>query len=386
MRVGVKACDTEATTGGGATLQNAILNALSSVPNPYEIVALRHASGANQRDSFVHKVARRSPHFVRRLAGLKSQRALEEQAILRLGLDCLWYLHPMERPVPIPYIATVWDLAHRRLPLFPEVSNTGLKWQGRESTYSSLLPQACRVLTGTSAGKNEIVTYYGVPPENVRVVPFPVEGRFRNPTAPMDNVRLKYGIKGRFIFYPAQFWPHKNHVNLLFALRRYNDNHADRLHLVLTGSDKGNLAHVMSIAHQLELSAFVHHLGFVSHDDLAALYAQSEALIFPTFFGPDNIPPLEAFATRCPVAASRVQGAEEQLGDAAILFNPADPDDMAEAITRVVDDPHKRSELIDRGLRRVANLTPENYVKGVFEVLDEIEPMRRCWGKTYPHQ
>lgn len=84
----------------------------------------------------------------------------------------------------------------------------------------------------------------------------------------------------------------------------------------------------------------------------------------------------------CPVVASQVQGAEEQLGDAAILFNPANPADMAQAMARVVDDPIKRSELIDRGLRKVAGLTPENYVGKVYEILDEIEPMRRCWGKS----
>jgi glycosyltransferase involved in cell wall biosynthesis len=138
----------------------------------------------------------------------------------------------------------------------------------------------------------------------------------------------------------------------------------------------------MSTIRRLELSAFVHVLGFLPYEDLPAIYAQSEALVFPTFFGPDNLPPLEAFAVGCPVVASRVQGAEEQLGDAAILFNPADPADMAEAMGRVVDDPIKRSELIDRGLRRVAGLTPENYVGKVFEVFDEIEPMRRCWGKS----
>jgi len=386
MRVGIKAGSYSPNSGGAIAFQRPILDALNAVSSPHEIVLLQNIEGEQPSPSFFQRAGRRCQRLVQNLTNTqpKPQPELnaEGRAILQQEIDVLWHLSPLARPVPVPYIATVWDLAHRTLPLFPEVSINVLKWQDREDNYRRLLPRACRVLTGTNAGKMEIVSFYGVSPDNVCVIPFPVDAGFRKPTDPAVNIKAKYGIPGRYVYYPAQFWAHKNHVNLLLALRRYNDDHALPLHLVLTGSDQGNLDHVMSTIRRLELSAFVHVLGFLPYEDLPAIYAQSEALVFPTFFGPDNLPPLEAFAVGCPVVASRVQGAEEQLGDAAILFNPADPADMAEAMGRVVDDPIKRSELIDRGLRRVAGLTPENYVGKVFEVFDEIEPMRRCWGKS----
>ncbi len=386
MRVGIKAGSYSPNSGGAIAFQNPILDALSAVSSPHEIVLLQNIEGEQPPPSLLRRAGRRGQRLVQRLTNTQPkpqpESNFEAQTILQQGIDVLWHLCPLARPVPVPYIATVWDLAHRCLPLFPEVSTTVWSWQKREDNYRELLPRACRVLTGTNAGKNEIVSFYGVSPDNVRVIPFPVGDRFREPTDAAVNIRTKYGIPGRYVFYPAQFWAHKNHVNLLLALRRYNDGHASPLHLVLTGSDLGNLDHVMSTIRELELSAFVHVLGFLPHDDLPAIYAQSEALVFPTFFGPDNLQPLEAFAVGCPVVASQVQGAEEQLGDAAILFNPSSPADMAEAMARVVDDPIKRAELIDRGLRRVAGLTPENYVRKVFEVFDEIEPMRRCWGKS----
>jgi glycosyltransferase involved in cell wall biosynthesis len=386
MRVGIKAGNISGTSGGAFAFQSAILGALSAVPTPHEIVLLQDSQVEKQPSSLFHRAGRRCQRLVQQLTNTqpKAQPEMDvvEQAVLQQEIDVLWHMLPLARPVPVPYIATVWDLAHRSLPLFPEVSINVWKWQDREDNYRRLLPRACRVLTGTNAGKNEIVSFYGVSPDNVRVVPLPVDDRFRKPTDPTVNIRVKYGIPGRFVFYPAQFWPHKNHVNLLLALRRYNDDHSSPLHLVLTGGDQGNLDYVMSTIRRLELTACVHLLGFLPTGDLPAIYAQSEALVFPTFFGPDNIPPLEAFAVGCPVVASQVQGAEEQLGDAAVLFNPANPAEMAEAIGRVVDDPIKRSELIDRGLRRVAGLTPENYIRKVYEILDEIEPLRRCWGKS----
>ncbi len=386
MRVGIRAGNISATSGGGIAYQSAILGAISAVSSPHEIVLLKEIQGQQRPASLFQRAGRRGQRLVQQLTNTQPKPQPEqdavEQAVLQQEIDVLWHMMPIARPVPVPYIATVWDLAHRCLPLFPEVSITVWEWQKREDNYRRLLPRACRVLTGTNVGKNEIVSFYGVSPDNVRVIPFPVDDRFRKPTDPTENVRAKYGIPGRFVFYPAQFWAHKNHVNLLLALQRYNNGHPLPLHLVLTGSDQGNLDHVTSTIRRLELSAFVHVLGFLPHEDLRAIYAQSEAMVFPTFFGPDNLPPLEAFAVGCPVVASHVQGAEEQLGDAAILFNPADPADMAQAMARVVDDPIKRSELIDRGLRRVVGLTPENYVRKVFEIFDEIEPMRRCWGKS----
>jgi glycosyltransferase involved in cell wall biosynthesis len=386
MRVGIKTANISATSGGAFAFQSAILGALSAVATPHEIVLLEDNHGQPRPASFFHRAGRKCQRIVQRLTNTQARPQTELDAVgratLQQEIDVLWHMFELARPVPVPYLATVWDLSHRTLPLFPEVSITGWKWQNREDNYQRLLPRACRVLTGTNAGKNEIVSFYAVSPDNVRVIPFPVDARFRKPTDPVENIKAKYGIPGRYVFYPAQFWAHKNHVNLLLALRRYNDDHALPLHLVLTGSDQGNLDHVMSTIRRLELSAFVHVLGFVPPEELPAIYVQSEALVFPTFFGPDNIPPLEAFAAGCPVVASQVKGAEEQLGDAAILFNPANPADMAEAMARVVDDPIKRSDLIDRGLRRVAGLTPESYVGKVFEVFDEIEPMRRCWGKT----
>src|SRR5438270_763372 len=91
-----------------------------------------------------------------------------------------------------------------------------LGWESREQTYREVLPRASFVLTGTNAGKNEIARYYGVNPNNVVVVPLPAPEYVREDYQDsIIDIREKYGIRGDFLIYPAQFWPHKNHVNLL---------------------------------------------------------------------------------------------------------------------------------------------------------------------------
>jgi len=214
--------------------------------------------------------------------------------------------------LPLPYISTVWDLEHRKQPYFPEVSVSGWTWSEREKYYAEVLPRASFVITGTQAGRDEIVHFYNVSPANVRVIPLPASAQPLMPsTLDGRTLRDKLRLNGDFLLYPAQFWPHKNHINLLLALDILRKRHGLRLNLVFTGSDKGNREYVSAHVREWGLSDQIFDLGFVSRDELSALYANALALVFPSFFGPDNLPPLEAFSLNCPVVASRIPGAEE---------------------------------------------------------------------------
>jgi glycosyltransferase involved in cell wall biosynthesis len=197
--------------------------------------------------------------------------------------------------------------------------------------------------------------------------------------------REKYRIKGDFLLDPAQFWPHKNHVNLLRALDVLRQRDGLKLNLVLTGSDKGNQHYVRDKVREWELSDQVFDLGFVAREELNALYRGALALIFPSFFGPDNIPPLEAFALGCPVLASRIAGAEEQLRSAAMLFDPTDPTDIADKVLAVRSDPALRNRLREEGLKIAQIRSPEGYIAQIDEIMNDFAAIRQCWGRDYRH-
>jgi glycosyltransferase involved in cell wall biosynthesis len=308
-----------------------------------------------------------------------------EHIIQRKNLDLIWYMTPNGIPISVPFIATVFDLEHRKQPYFPEVSTMDWTWMERESNYDRLLPRAALVLTGTEQGKTEIIQYYHVNPALVRVVPLPTL-----PLCPVPPshaaaaVAKNHGIIGDFLLYPAQFWPHKNHVNLLLGLDELRREHDLHPKLVLTGSDRGNRNHVHKLVSELHLSEQVFDLGFVSREDLTSLYARARAMVYPSFFGPDNLPPLEAFATACPVIAADVPGAREQLGRGALYFNPCDPRHIAAKIAEVLLNEGCRQQLVDEAMKIVRQRTPRAYISAVCEFLDGFEPIRRCWGLLAP--
>ena len=383
MRVAVVYNEGQPSAGGSWTFQRSILDALENNRGDHTFVhvdrlQLRHPPRDRSARNVSIKAAER--------LGLRRHRprkSLVELAIGSLEVDCAWFLEPLAAPLPLPYVATVWDLAHRNTPAFPEVSYADWDWESREKNYRHLLPRAARVIAGTEAGKREIAHYYSINPGNISVLPFPVPSALLVTHEAGVNVRQKYDLRKQFIFYPARFWPHKNHANLLLAWKKLITESSIDLELVFTGSDAGNYSYIRGFAKTLDLEDRVRFLGFVSREDLYSLYREAFALVFPTFFGPDNIPPLEAFSMGCPVAASRLDGAEEQLADAALYFDPSDPSSIADALHKLWRDAGLRKSLVTKGHAIAMDKTPESYVKKMHPVLDGIAAIRRCWGPEY---
>ena len=102
-------------------------------------------------------------------------------------------------------------------------------------------------------------------------------------------------------------------------------------------------------------------------------------LVYASFCGPENLPPLEAFALGCPVAAAEVPGSKEQLKSAAVFFNPADSEDIANIIQRLHSDTALRAELMARGFTRAKSWTAQEFSQGMLALFDDFATTRRCW-------
>jgi glycosyltransferase involved in cell wall biosynthesis len=306
-----------------------------------------------------------------------------ERMALECGAEMVWFVGGGAPEVmDLPYIGTVWDLQHRLQPWFPEVSANG-QWDIRESLLPRFLQRAAYVIVGTEAGREEVRLFYGVPSKRIRILPHPTPSFAQvSPTTEANAAVLrKYDLAPDYLLYPAQFWPHKNHVNLILALKVLRDRHGLTPRLALVGSDKGNHAHVKSVVKANTLSDQVSFLGFIPVEDLVVLYRNALALVYITLTGPENLPPLEAFALGCPVLASAVSGAEEQLADAALLVSPVDVDAIAAGIKLLHDDVALRARLIARGTERAHRWTGREFVQGVLRIVEEFAIIRRNWGE-----
>ena len=298
-----------------------------------------------------------------------------------LGVDLMVYAFPTMRAIEIgiPYVMAIHDLQHRLQPEFPEVSAGG-EWRRRERLFRNAVRFATLILADSEVGREDILELYGAvgaEPDQVQVLPFLPAPYLAGGVTPesLRAARVRYDLPPRYLFYPAQFWPHKNHLRLVEALDLASTELGEEIPIVFCGSQASALRRrtfekVIARARELRRSAAIRYLGYVSDEDMSALYAGSVALIMPTFFGPTNIPILEAWAVGCPVVTSDLRGIREQAGDAALLVDPRSPVDIAEAIKHLWRDEALRCDLVEKGKARLRTHTPEDFRHRLSEILD----------------
>ena len=300
----------------------------------------------------------------------------------RCGVELMLYPAPnsLSFETEIPCVMAIHDLQHRLQPEFPEVSDGG-QWEKREYIFRNAARYATLLLADSEVGKEDILNFcgsYGVTPDRVKVLPFLPACYLAVDVSEGERhrVRTTYHLSGRYLFYPAQFWPHKNHTRIVQALALLRQEHRLKAPVVFCGSHRGEILkhtfrEVMSLSHQLGLEDQVHYLGYVPDGDMSGLYAGAVALVMPTFFGPTNIPVLEAWAFGCPVLTSDIRGVREQAGDAAVLVDPRSVEAIADGIYRLWRDENLRRTLADRGRHRLSAYTPDDYRRRLIEIVEE---------------
>ena len=280
----------------------------------------------------------------------------------------------------IPYIFTIHDLQHRLQPEFPEVSANG-EWEAREYLFRNGIRNATLLLSESETGKEDILNFYGeygIVADRVKVLPLlpSITLPREISTAERQRVRQKYSLPERYFFYPAQFWPHKNHVRIVKAMALLKERHGLSVNILFSGYHSGEIREatfkeVTDTASKLQVEAQIKYLGYVPNEDLAALYAEARALIMPTFFGATNIPPLEAWALGCPVLTSDIRGIRQQAGEASVLVDPRSVEDIAEGMRRLWTDDDLCKSLVRQGARRLEQFTFADFRNRLIEILRE---------------
>lgn len=312
------------TMGGSETYARALLDALSAEPDVDVTVlppAGLPAGGPGRAVALLAGLA----------LGARRGRGLGEFAVVH---------HPFTVPVlrpPGAQVVTLHDVAHHDVPEhFPAAER-----RFRALAYDAAARRAAAVVTPSEHAARRIRAVLGVDAE---VVAHGIDhDRFR----PVDGEAPPPGLPERFVVYPANLWPHKNHERLVQAMERVAD---DELVLVLTGRpDPERLAALRSPR--------VRHLGRVDDEDLPRILRAARAVVVPSLYEGFGAPVLEAMACGVPVACSNQGALPEVAGGAAVLFDPLDVDAIAAAVDRVAGDEAERSRLVDAGLAHAGGRT-----------------------------
>ncbi len=376
---------------GGGVLQysQAIVDAALSLPGDYELVAavadpLWHGKLPSRmrviqlRDTLGNRALNRLWHVSHLPVSLWRRTAAYLDTNIRALLreDCdLWVCPNHDRYIfraPIRALGTVHDLMHRYERQFPEVSASG-EYESREFHFSETCKWASGVLVDSETGKEQLIESYGIDQGRVFVLPYVAPSYvYQYDANDARAIREKYSLPARYLFYPAQFYKHKNHGRLIEAFARLRSARPDARLVLVGAKERNGYAEVRRQVEESGLSESVMFLGYAPDADMPALYAMARALVMPTFFGPTNIPQLEAFALGCPVATSGIYGIPDQVGDAALLFDPASVDEIHHCLLRLWDDDALCADLAHRGRRHAAAWGPGHFQARFREIVGEL--------------
>ena len=343
LRVGFDMSPSDASSAGISRYTKDLSAALGRTPGVHiERLIDQETPGRSHAPRMLLRAGRRLAYYP----------AVLDRTAAHRDVDVLHCPSPM---VPLhttrPLVVTVHDvLAWRSPELF---SRAGAAQQRLLVARAAKVAQ--RIVVASEYTRNELVGLVGISPDRVTAVPLGVDRRFQPiQPAPMQLAH-RFGIPpAPFVLWVGTPEPRKNLATLLraFGLVR---RRAPECVLVVVGMDRVT---DRELERELEhLGASVIRPGFVTDDDLVALYSATACLVFPSLNEGFGLPPLEAMACGAPVVASNRSSIPEVVGDAGILVDATDPDDIADGIERVVLSDDVAADLRKRGLERARQFT-----------------------------
>lgn len=246
---------------------------------------------------------------------------------------------------PIPSVASILDVQHE---FFPQYFSRQVLADIRKSTANTLA-QADGILTISYFSRQTIIDKYNVPEAKIAVTYLNSDGVFDLPIEEGKKKELKNTIGEDYIFYPANTWPHKNHMNLLKAYSILKERYQTKLKLVFTGDSKQRKKDIDEYIVENNLDEDIIYLGYLPQEDMPYIFANATVMAFPSVFEGFGIPLVEAMKAKVAIACSKCGSIPEVAGDAALYFDAYNPEDIAEKIHQLEMNPKLRTELIQKG-------------------------------------
>ena len=260
-----------------------------------------------------------------------------EKYFLDMSIDIIFVMSPSHKSLyitSIPIVSNVWDLAHREWPEFKEAGGLG-EWLLREEIFSHILSRSFRIITNSTYLRSELLRIYGLYDYKIKILPLCPQNDLPSSALPDHSEYCGFTHLKPYVIYPAKFWQHKNHCYILEALAMLRD--IDNIHIsaIFVGNNAGTedgLSRIREFIKTRDLDSQVAIFTDFSWEQLKLCYQNSLALVMPTYFGPTNIPVLEAFQLGVPVIYSDLPGFQEEYGNACTYVDLSDPSSLRLAL------------------------------------------------------
>ncbi len=310
-----------------------------------------------------------------------------EKLLKNKNIDLVYFAGPSQYSLYLEetdFIITIPDVSHREDLEFPEWTKSKTsEFHRREEIISKAAVRAIAIITNAQIIKEKISYFYKVSNERILVInqrpSITIENFIKSDPKKSLEVNKKHKLPKSYIFYPAMYLPHKNHKYLIDVIKIMNLEKGIDLSAVFCGSDKGYLDKIKSYTNKLDLRDKVRFLDYVDDEELPYLYLNSLALTMPTFSGPTNIPPWEAFKLEVPVFYSLIGNIKNVYKDAVYYIDPFDPNSLAMGLLKLLRSEEDKINLVSKGKELLKSVKIDKEYNQIFDVIKKRQKIKATW-------
>jgi glycosyltransferase involved in cell wall biosynthesis len=258
-------------------------------------------------------------------------------------------------------VMTIHDLTYIKYPSF-------VNWIVRSYTHRirQCLKWTDLVITISESSKKDIIEYFQVKPEKIYVTP--LASRYNADYLSAENISLiekqvKYYFSQPYLLFVSTIEPRKNINAVILAFNFLKTKYKIEHQLILIGKKGWKYEQIFTAIENSHWKNQIHHLDYLSDELVALFYSKADVFVYPSYYEGFGLPVLEAMTLGTPVVTSNSSSIPEVTGDAAILIDPNDPIQLAEAILQVISDSQLRQDLIEKGKARAKLFSWERTAK-----------------------
>ncbi len=271
-------------------------------------------------------------------------------------------------------VITFHDLSFERHPEFYSISKNYWHFSMNPKSQAQ---GAKKIIAVSQSTKSDLIELYNVDPGKIRVVYSGVSrgSKLSAWNSKFDIVKRRYGLPDRYILYLGTLEPRKNIVGLVKAFEKLKANHklqGENCKLVIAGSKGWLYQDVFESVERSPVKNDIIFTGFVRDEDKSILYSLADLFVYPSFYEGFGFPPLEAMANGTAVITSNLSSLPEAVGDAAIMINPYNLDELLRAIEAVLFNDDLRNHLIERGYEHIKKFSWQKCARETLEILKSV--------------
>ncbi len=266
-------------------------------------------------------------------------------------------------------VITIHDIGFKACPKF----YTKLEVKSQNWSTSRAVKYATKIIAPSNFTKQELIRYYNCDPRKITVAPHGVNPDYKiitNKTA-LQNIQSKYNLKTKYIVSIGRLEKKKNILGILKALNILTLKQKSDLgfSIVFIGNPGFGYSEIEVMISKYKLQKYIINLGFMPEDDMPYLLNQASALLFPSFYEGFGFPLLQAMRCGVPIITSNIQPCKELVKNAAILIDPYNPEEIANAMVQITSDDILRNKITQEGLQIAQNFSWEKCAQETYAAL-----------------